>query len=559
VDGAVNVRAKRGGLRLWQSAYIIIGMALLAGSNAAAESVQYVDVTESLGIDFVHHNGMSEERRLPETDGSGAAFFDYDGDGRLDLYLVNSGDLLKGRGAHRNALYHNAGEHFLDKTSAAGVPGREFGMGVVTADYDNDGDQDIYLTNWGEDVLYRNEGEGAFTDATEQAGLGNKDWGSSAAFLDYDRDGDLDLFVVNYVDFTLENHPWCGHQALELRFYCDPRQHQPTRDLLYRNEGDGTFVEVGESVGITERGNGLGIACWDSDGDGDQDIYVANDMGPNFLYENQGDGLFAEVGLLAGIALSADGASQAGMGVDTGDYDNDGDLDLFVTNFQLENNVLYRNDGLVFSEVSFQSGLGEISLNYLGFGANFFDYDNDGWLDLVVTNGHVHDNIEQYDEIVTYAQKAQLFHNEQGHFVEYTQEAGQAFSRKYVGRSTAYGDYDADGDLDLVLMQSGGSVVVLRNDGGNRGHWLQVELQGTRSNRDGIGAKVSIQAGSLNLMQMVKAGAGYQSSSQKALFFGLGALDTVDSLRILWPSGLVQIIEDIAVNKVLKIVEPASP
>jgi len=545
------------GLRVWLSVYLLMGIVFLAGSHVEAGPVQYIDVTESLGIDFVHHNGMTEERRLPETDGSGVAFFDYDGDGLLDLYLVNSGDLLKGRGAHLNALYRNSGDRFIDHTTTAGVPGREFGMGVVTADYDNDGDADIYLTNWGEDVLYRNNGDGTFTDATEQAGLGNKEWGSSAAFLDYDRDGDLDLFVVNYVDFTLENHPWCGHQALELRFYCDPRQHQPTRDLLYRNEGDGTFVEVGESVGISGSGNGLGVACWDSDGDGDQDIYVANDMGANFLYENQGDGFFVEVGLLAGLALSADGAAQAGMGVDTGDYDNDGDLDLFVTNFQLENNALYRNDGLVFSEVSFQSGLGEISLNYLGFGANFFDYDNDGWLDLVVTNGHVHDNIEQYDELVTYAQKTQLFRNEQGDFTEYTQEAGAAFSVDYIGRSTAYGDYDADGDLDIAIMQSGGPAVVLRNDGGNGGHWLQVELEGTLSNRDGIGARVYIEAGSLNLMQETKAGSGYQSSSQKALFFGLGAVDMVDRLRIIWPSGQVQTLEQIVVNRVMKIAEPA--
>ncbi len=553
------VGVRWGGRQIGRIAYWAVGILLLVGSAGSAESVQFVDITDSLGIDFVHYNGLSEAKRLPETDGSGAAFLDYDGDGLLDLYLVNSGDLLQGRAGHNNALYRNDVDRFTDRALEAGVTGREYGMGVVVGDYDNDGDADLYLTNWGEDILYRNEGDGTFGDATKQAGLGNKEWGSSAAFLDYDSDGDLDLFVVNYVDFTLENHPWCGHQALQLRFYCDPRQHHPTRDLLYRNDGDGAFVDVSQNAGISESGNGLGVACWDSDGDGDTDIYVANDMGPNFLYENQGNGSFAEVGLLMGVALSADGATQAGMGVDTGDYDNDGDFDLLVTNFQLENNALYRNDGFVFSEVSFQAGLGEISLNYLGFGANFFDYDNDGWLDLVVANGHVHDNIERYDELVTYAQKAQLFHNERGHFVEYTAGAGSAFAVDYVGRSTAYGDYDADGDLDIVLMQSGGAVSLLRNDGGNRGNWLQVELQGIQSNRDGVGAKVYVQADSLRLVQQVKAGSGYQSSSQKALFFGLGANDRVDRLHIVWPSGRQQELENIAANQMLRIVELVAP
>jgi enediyne biosynthesis protein E4 len=545
--------------RIGQVGYWVAGIMGLACGDSGAGPVQFVDVTRSLGINFVHYNGLSEEKRLPETDGSGAAFFDYDGDGLLDLYLVNSGDLLRGREGHDNALYHNETERFTDRAVAAGVVGREYGMGVVVGDYDNDGDADLYLTNWGEDMLYRNRGEGTFADATKDAGLGNREWGSSAAFLDYDNDGDLDLFVVNYVDFTLENHPWCGHQALELRFYCDPRQHRPTRDVLYRNEGDGTFIDVSQSAGITESGNGLGVACWDHDNDGDADIYVANDMGPNFLYENQGDGSFTDVGLLTGIALSADGATQAGMGIDTGDYDNDGDADLFVTNFQLENNALYRNDGFVYSEVSFQAGLGEISLNYLGFGTNFFDFDNDGWLDIVVANGHVHDNIEQYDELVTYAQKAQLFRNNQGRYEEYTAEAGEAFAVDYVGRSTALGDYDADGDLDLLLTQSGREAVLLRNDGGNRGNWLQIELQGVHSNRDGVGAKVHVRMDSLRITREVKAGSGYQSSSQKALFFGLGVSERVESIEVSWPSGKKQVLQDIAANQLLPIVEPSTP
>ncbi len=524
----------------------------------SAQQVHFVDVTRAVGIEFTHYNGVSEEKRLPETDGSGGAFLDYDNDGDLDLYLVNSGDLIEGRGPWHNALYRNDGSLFADVTQATNTAGERYGMGVVAADYDNDGDADMYLTNWGEDALYRNDG-GSFTNATGAAGISNEAWGSSAAFFDYDNDGDLDLFVVNYVDFSLQTHKWCGHEALGLRFYCDPRQHNPTVDLLFRNNGDGTFSDIGQQAGIVEKGNGLGLACWDYDNDGDQDVYVANDMEANFLYENQGNGQFLEAGLLSGTALSADGAAQAGMGVDTGDFDGDGDLDLFVTNYQLENNALYRNDGLMFSDVSFRTGLGEISLNYLGFGALFTDFDNDGWLDLFVANGHVHDNIEAYDKLVTYAQKAQLFRNEMGSFRELTVDAGPAFQAEYVGRGTAQGDYDSDGDMDLLLTNSGGAAALLRNEGGNAGNWLQVDLRGTLSNRDGIGAIVRLEAGGMQRMQQVKAGSGYQSSSQKALFFGLGRIERVERIGIEWPSGVRQYIRDIAANQAIYIVEETAP
>ena len=527
----------------------------MTAPSAQGQTVQFVDVTKAVGIDFVHHSGISEEKRLPETDGSGAAFFDYDGDGDLDLYLVNSGDLISGRGQWKNALYQNEEGHFsdvTDRTNSTG--GAAYGMGVVAADYDSDGDADLYLTNWGPDLLYRNDGS-VFTDQTDASGLANDAWGSSAAFFDYDNDGDLDLFVVNYVDFTLETHKWCGHEALGLRFYCDTRQHNPTPDWLFRNEGDGTFTEVGQESGITSRGNGLGVVCWDYDGDGDQDVYVANDMEPNFLYENRGGGKFDEIGLISGMALSADGASQAGMGVDTGDYDADGDLDLIVTNYQLENNALYRNDGMVFTEASFQVGLGEISLNYLGFGTLFLDVDNDGWLDLFVANGHVHDNIELYDKLVTYEQKAQLFLNREGTFSEITAQAGPAFDATYVGRGVAYGDYDDDGDLDIVMNNSEQPAVLMRNDGGNSSNWLQIELQGTVSNRDAAGAVVYVESEGWTRMQQVKLGSGYQSSSQKTLFFGLGQRDSVDRIRVVWPSGIQQDVRGIKANQKILLVE----
>ncbi len=517
--------------------------------------MQFVDVAAEVGIHFVHHNGPSPEKRMPETDGSGAAFFDADGDGDLDLYLVNSGDLVKGREEHWNHLYRNEGGRFAEVAAAAGVQGREYGMGVLAGDYDNDGDQDLYLTNLGPDMLYRNEG-GRFSDQTTQAGLGNPLWGSSAAYVDYDNDGDLDLFVANYVDFRLDEPKWCGRRDMNLRFYCDPRQYRPSHNLLYRNNSDGTFADVSRQAGITHMGNGLGVVCGDFDGDGNQDVYVANDLTQNWHYQNQGNGTFNEIGLLTGTGLSADGAVQAGMGVDAADYDNDADLDLVVTNFQLENKNLYRNDGNYFPDLSFKSGIGETSLNSLGFGTFFFDYDNDGWQDVFMANGHVHDNIEVYDKLATYAQLAQLYRNlGHGRFAEQTAAAGPAFAVRYVGRGAAHGDYDQDGDLDIALVSSGGAAALLRNDGGNANHWLQVELRGRQSNRDGVGAKVYVQAGDRRLFQQVKAGSGYQSTSQQALHFGLGLEGRPVRVEVRWPSGKVQVVEEVLVDQVLRVEE----
>ena len=528
---------------------------VLVGSAQAQVPVLFVDVAAEVGIHFVHDNGATDEKRLPETYGSGSAFFDSDGDGDLDLYLVNSGSLTAGRGSSWNRLYRNDSGTFADVTGTAGVPGGGYGMGVVSADADNDGEADLYLTNFGTDIFYRNRGGGSFDDQTGTAGLGNPDWGSGAGFLDYDTDGDLDLFVVNYVQIEAEDQPWCGRSDLNLRFYCDPRQFPPTLDRLYRNRGDGSFDEVGLETGIVHRGNGLGVVCNDWDKDGDADLYVANDMGPNFLYVNDGQGQFSENGLLAGVAFSGDGVAQAGMGVDAGDADGDGDLELFVTNYQLENNNLYRNHGAFFSEESFRSGIGSISLNFLGFGAGFFDYDNDGWLDLFVANGHVHDNIEEYDELVTYAQRAQIFRNDgTGYFHE--RDVGPGLQKSYVGRGSAFGDYDDDGDLDIALVNNGRPAALLQNGGGNLNNWLLVELEGTRSNRDGIGAQLRLTAGGLTRFREVKSGSGYLSSSQLSSHFGLGVSAVVDRLEIRWPSGTHQVLEAIAANRRLRVVEP---
>ncbi len=522
-----------------------------------AENISFSEVSKDVGIDFQHYNGVSDEKRLPETDGSGGAFFDYDGDGDLDLYLVNSGDLLKGRSGYWDKLYENIeiGQRFEDVSENAGIRGRDYGMGVVVADHDNDGDSDIYLTNWGLDQFYVNQGNGKFVDKTEESGFDNNEWGSSASFFDSDNDGDLDLFVVNYVDFKIQNHPWCGHKALGLRFYCDPRQHNPVRDLLYINDGNGIFAERGEELGIVRSGNGLGLACWDYDQDGDQDVYVANDMEANFLYVNDGKGKFSEDGLFVGVAMSADGLAQAGMGVDTADYDNDGDIDLIVTNYQLENNALYRNEGSVFSEVSFSAGIGESSLNYLGFGTLFVDYDNNGWADLFVVNGHVHDNIEDYDQLVTYAQRPQLFRNVNGKFTERAARDSDALSGKLVGRGALCADYDSDGDIDLAVTSSGRRFTLFRNDGGNENNWLSVSLNGTQSNRDAVGALVEVWTDNFRQIQQVKAGSGYQSSNPKQLHFGLEKNMVVDSLRVFWPSGKLQVLQDLQSNISVVVVE----
>lgn len=533
-----------------------MGVLLLVLLLAAASYGQphFVEVAGELGIDFVHDNGASPAKNLPETNGAGSAFLDYDADGDWDLYLVNSGDLERGRGTAFNQLFRNDGRAFARMDGAAGAPGTSYGMGVTAADYDGDGGPDLYLTAWGPDQLYRRVGDG-YVDATVAAGLGHPGWTTSAVAFDYDLDGDLDLFAAQYVRFAVGEQPWCGREDLGLRFYCDPRVFAPTADILYRNEGHGVFSAVGRQAGIEHAGNGLGAVAGDFDGDGDPDLYVANDLTPNFHYVNQGDGAFAETGLLAGTALSADGASQAGMGVDAGDIDQDGDLDLFVTNYQLENNGLYRNDGSFYSEISFKAGLGDLSLSYLGFGTGFFDADHDGHLDLFVGNGHVHDNIEEYDELVTYAQQAQLFRNRgAGVFREVTAESGPGFAAWYVVRGSSFGDIDQDGDLDLALVNNGRRFALLRNDG-TGGNYLAVALEGRRSNRDGIGARLYLWAGGQGQVREVKAGSGFLSTSQRDPVFGLGTAERVERLEIHWPAGGVQVLEDVAANQRLHVVE----
>ena len=529
---------------------------------ASARTPTFTDVAASVGVLFEHVNGATDEKLLPETYGAGVAFADLDGDGDLDLYFVNSGSLTSGRGTSINRVFRNesAGDHadFRDVSATAGASGNGYGMGVLAGDFDGDGDTDLYTTELGADRMYANGGDGTFADVTPGSGFGGDSWGTSAAYFDADLDGDIDLFVADYVEFSVADNPWCGRRDMDLRFYCDPRQYKPTADRLYLNTGGDeadAFVEVGSARGITKKGNGLGVVAADVDADGDTDLYVANDMTANFLYHNDGTGQFSEDALMLGTAFSGDGAAQAGMGVDAGDYDGDGDVDLVVTNYQLEHNALYRNELTWWADASFQTGIGEASLNCLGFGVGFFDYDNDGRLDLFVANGHVHDNIEAYDPIVTHAQRAQVFHNDGSAFTERTTDLGGGLLARHVGRGSAFGDYDGDGDVDVAINNNAGSAVLLRNDGGS-GNWLQLELAGRGGNRSAIGARVRVLAAGKTSTRWATAGSGYLSTSAADIHVGLGAAARAERVEIRWPSGAIQLLEDVAGQQRLRLEEP---
>ena len=538
----------------------LIGMISLLPRFLGAEEVQFVDVTAEAGIRFRHMDGASGRKYFVESMCSGGAFLDYNNDGYQDIYLVNGAPLPGFEGGHvpRNALYRNKGDGtFTEVTEEAGVGDAGYGYGVTAADYDNDGDVDLYLANFGPNVLYRNNGDGTFTDVTREAGVGDTLWATNAVFADYDNDGDVDLYVGNYVHFTVETHKVCGTPMLWL--YCHPSVYPGVSDVLYRNNGDGTFTDVTREAGVfNPRGKAMGVVFGDYDNDGDVDLYVANDTVAKFLYRNNGNGTFTEVGLIAGVAYSGDGRVQAGMGADFGDYDNDGDLDIFVATYQMDHNTLYRNDGNgLFTDVTFEAKLGRESLMYLGFGTGFLDYDNDGDLDIFIADGHLEPDIVQVNSTVSYAQTNQLFRNEgDGTFSEVSDQAGPGLKIRAVSRCCVFGDYDNDGDLDILVTNRNSTPNLLRNDGGNRNHWLMIQAVGTKSNRDGIGARIKVVSGSLVQIKEVRSSSGYMGQNDMRVHFGLGHRDTVDMLEIRWPSGVVQRLRDVAVDRVLTVMEP---
>ena len=514
------------------------------------------DVTDAMKLDFRHINGFSAERRLVETMGSGGVLFDFDNDEDLDLYLVQGNSLSPStETSPKNRLYRNDAGVFADITLSANVGDTGYGLGAVAADYDSDGDRDLYVTNLGKNVLYRNNGDGTFTDVTEDAQVGCPLLSASAAFADIDRDGDLDLYVCNYVEYALETDIPCYYKN-RLRIYCGPNEYHGIADVLYRNNGDGTFTDVTKSAGVYEpTTRGLGVVFTDVNGDGWVDIYVANDMSPNTLFINQGDGTFQEEGVLRGVAYNGDGLANGSMGIDAGDYDNDGDIDLWVSNFSLEANCLMQNDGDgYFEDVTFDTNLADPSFYSLGFGTRFIDFDNDGWLDLLVGNGHIWDNVKQIDPKLSYAQPVQLFHNQGGKqtdyigFTEITTEAGLD-KIPYVVRGMLFGDIDRDGDVDVVLCQSNRPTVILSNEVGNANAWLTVKLVGTDRNTDALGAQVQLEAGGMTLVREVICGASYLSGNDLRLTFGLGGAVQVDNLRIRWHNGSVQELGSVPVRQ----------
>jgi len=551
----------------------LIPLLLLFPAATGPAAVTYKDVTQEAGITFRHVNGASGEKYYIETMGSGACWLDYDADGDIDLYVVNSAGLpgyVPARGAPdpANVLYRNNGDGtFTDVTGTSGTGDRGYGMGCVAGDIDNDGDTDLYVTNFGPNVMYRNEGGGRFTDITTSSRTGDPRWSASAAMADVDGDGALDLYVTNYLDFTLENNKLCSERP-GLRSYCHPDEYNGVPDSLYRNLGNGVFEETGAAAGIANPiGKGLGVVFTDLDLDGDVDIYVANDKTINFLYANRGNGTFEDRSILSGTGFSESGAPQAGMGTDAGDVNGDGLMDLIVTNLDYETNELYINGGnLSFTDATFARGLGAPNFLRVGFGADFMDHDNDGDRDLLIVNGHILDDIEKVRDQVTYAQPRSLLVNDgTGLFREPPTGLGPDFHRPAVGRGLAVGDYDNDGDLDIFVVNSNQRADLLRNDGGNDpaaggGHWLILTLRGTRGNRDGVGARVRVltRDGGVELWQTEEArrGSSYLSGNDPRLHFGLGRAVRAEAVEIRWPAGTIQRLENVAADRVMEIVEP---
>ncbi len=521
------------------------------------KSVQFTDVTTELGIQFRHTNGESGKKYFIEPIGSGVALFDFDNDGDLDLYFVNGSDLPGATSPlpPTNRLYRNDGDIFTDVTVEASVGDTGYGLGCCVGDYNNDGFTDLYVTNFGANVLYRNNGDGTFTDVTQSTGVGGNQFSSGCAFVDVDADGYLDLYVVNYVQFDLETNPECTRQGV--RTYCTPEALQGAVDILYRNNGDGTFTDITAKSGISgANGKGLGVVCGDIDNDGDLDIFVANDTTPNFLYRNDSDTAIqmTEDALFAGVALSEEGRAYSGMGANLGDFDNDGYLDIVITNFQDQTNSLYHNaQSGFFNEMSFAKGIGERSLPYLAWGVDFVDFNNDGWLDLFVANGHLDDNVAEIDPIGTYAQPNQLFLNNRG--LNFRESVDAAIANRKVSRGTAFGDIDNDGDVDIVVSNLKDTPTVLRNDSDNASRWLSVKLVGTHCSRDAIGARVTVVSGGLTQIREVKSGSGYLSQNDLRLHFGLGDATRIDKLIVRWLCGKVQTLQDVETNQVLVISE----
>ena len=533
-------------------------ISILLTTMLSSAQVQFTDVTKAAGIQFTHNSGRAGKRWLPETMGAGCIFFDYDGDGWPDIFLVNSKDWTpKGRKS-TGALYHNnRNGTFTNTTVGSGLDVEIFGMGVASADYDNDGREDLYITALEGDRLFHNEGNGKFRDVTAASGIRNAGFPASAVFFDYDRDGKVDLFVANYVQWTAKGDLWCSLDG-STKSYCTPESYKGLPSKLYHNLGNGKFADVSEASGLADKNSkSLAAAVLDFDSDGWPDLFVANDTQPNKLYRNNHNGTFTEKGLSAGIAFGEDGVARGAMGVDTGDYDRSGRPHLLIGNFSNQMLGLYHNEGNgLFVDEAPRSAVGRASLLSLTFGAFFFDFDLDGWLDIFTANGHIEEEIGRVQPKVQFRQPPLLFRNQgNGKFTDVSKLTGADLRKPIVARGAAYADFDHDGDLDVLISTNHGPAYLYRNDGGNKNNWLQVKLEGTKSNRSAIGAVVRIESAAGQQWRMVHSGSSYCSQSDLALTFGLGPDTVVKRVQIEWPSGGRQVLENVRARQTLRIKE----
>jgi hypothetical protein len=540
-----------------------------AAPSSGATPGLFVDITQKSGVNFRYQASHTSKKYLIETMGPGVAVFDYDNDGRLDIFLVNGAPLddptplgtipKKSGSMFWNRLYHQKADGtFEDVTQKAGLQGEGYGMGVAVGDYDNDGYEDLFVTGFGGNHLYHNNGNGTFTDVTAKAGVGGSGWSTSAAWVDLDGDGYLDLVVLRYLDWDFAD-VWCGEHREGYRAYCHPENFKAVSPLVYHNNGDGTFTEVAAKLGLAKPAKGLGVAFEDYDKDGHLDLFFANDSMLEYLYHNKGDGTFEEVGLTAAVAADADGRTYAGMGVDFADYRNTGWPSLLVTDLANQRYSLYENnrDGS-FNYVSQETGIGKMTLLHSGWGVRFFDYDNDGWKDLMIAQGHDLDTIELTAPTLRYREHLLLAHNDHGKgFTDVSSESGEVFRQNWVGRGLAIGDLDNDGRLDAVVTTNDGPAYVLHNEILTTNHWLLLKLVGHKSNRDAIGAQIKMVTGDGPQYAMVTTAGSYLSSGDKRVHFGLGKQTQVSTIEIRWPSGITQTLTDVRADQILQIDEPA--
>ncbi len=544
----------------WCAKRRIIPLQLTAAGKAEQAIFEEIPASQS-GITWRHVNGRSPEYYLPETTGAGCAFVDYDNDGWMDIYLVNSGacDFFSPNPPLRNALYHNNRDGtFTDITEKAGVAGGGYGMGVAVGDYDGDGWPDLYVTQYGRSILYRNNRNGTFSDVTQKAGLAVPGWASSAVWFDYDNDGRLDLFVCRFVNFDKSRNQFCGNQNTGERYYCVPTVYEPSRSWLFHNNGDGTFTDVSRESGVAKvLGKAWGVVATDINNDGWMDLFVANDTTANFLFVNK-SGRFEEAGVQAGIAFSQEGRTRSGMGVDSADLNQDGWQDLFVTNVDQEMYSLYRNNGdLTFDDIAGPTGLGRLTRLMSGWGLKFFDYDNDGDLDLIIANGHPDDQIAKHSPRVTYEEPLLLFHNENGNLRNLGAAAGPIFTQSLAARGLAVGDFNNDGALDVLVAVNDGVPRLLKNSGAIGNHWLGLRLIGKTSNPDAIGAKITWHAGDLVRSRLKIGGGSFLSSHDPREVLGIGKRTKIDKLEIRWPrpSRRVDTFGDLPIDRYITIVE----